>query len=488
MASGVQNQIGIGQAQVLDSGPSHFPLAQQLYRQKLTKEESDRRNQLLRKEEEQNLYGLIGDALKLKDFNPVVHDKVRQAQSDLAKKIKLENPSYADTYLAAQNAAGELTQMSQGFNQLDQIIAATKKEYEQDKRINAANIEGIARKMALDDFNKTGRVDPSKNYFDEALNQFPEFALTDKSDYTTTRFLPEEKQDREGKFTEINAAGRKDMFKWKANNYPIYYDFKDNGEEKAPTITTRSQGEYEGMPMLSEEAYGRFKATPSNVVAVNRRIKSQYPDINLGSEEAEKLRRVEAYKDIDRQKPPVNKERLDQAAPTRSHSFYFGSGFGQGGAAGQTQGNAIDGILRNIKHLQVKDGRIYDKEGKDLFKGNWTISSNDVPADLYAILDIGGYDLRGVKDFEAEIHNGDIVGLTPLQGLLKGKKIDRKAVERSQHKYYNPGKGEPYVEFEKPNAKTYSLNGKSYSQAQVDAAARKSGISTEAYIKKYGLK
>ena len=83
------------------------------------------------------------------------------------------------------------------------------------------------------------------------------------------------------------------------------------------------------IPMLSEDAYGRFKATPSNVAALNLRIKKQYgKDIDLKSEEAEKLRRIEAFKDVERQKPRVNASRVEKEAPQRSHAFYFGGGFG----------------------------------------------------------------------------------------------------------------------------------------------------------------
>jgi len=324
MANGINNLIGYGSAQVLPEGPSTNVLAQQFARQKENREQNERYNQQVKQRDERELYGLVGDALNLKDFNPVIHDKVKKAQIELAQKIKAENPSYADAYLAAQNAAATLGQLSQGLNQLDQQIALTKKEYEGDKRINSGNIEMIARKKILDQLNATGKVDPSINYFDEALNEYPQFALTDKSDYTLTDFLPEEGEDLSGKYKETNKAGRTDQFDWKTKNYPVYYDFKDNGEAKEPTISTRSQPsgfkDESGMdiPMLDDMAYGRFKAMPSNVVAINKRLQDRYgKDIDLKSEEAEKLRKIEAYKDVERMKPKVNKSVVEKAAPIR---------------------------------------------------------------------------------------------------------------------------------------------------------------------------
>lgn len=419
MANGVQNQIGIGSAQVLPEGPSHFPLAQQLFRQKQYKDEVDRYNQQVKQRDERELYNLVGDALNLRDFNPVIHDRVKKAQVELAQKIKAESPSYADTYLAAQNKAGELTQLSQGLNQLDKIIAATKEEYKGDPRINAAAIESIARKKILDQLNATGRVDPSINYFDEALNEYPEYALTDKSDYTVTKFIPEEKQSRSGKYTEVDKRGATDKFDWKADIYPVYYDIKENGEQAAPTISTRSQPsglrDESGaeVPMLSDEAYGRFSATPSNIVALNRKIKRQYPDINLRSEEAEKLRKIEAYKDVERQKPQVNKSRVEKEAPIRSHSFYFGSGFGQGGAAGQTQGNAFDDMAdAEYQNFNIKDGAFYNKDGTPK-TGRVFIDGQKIPSSIKTALNAGGIKPEFlIKGVDAEVKDGRIVSIS----------------------------------------------------------------------------
>jgi len=471
--AGVQNQIGIGSAQVLPEGPSHMPLAQQLFRQKAYQDEQDRYNQRLKEQNNKDLYGLIGDALNLKDFNPVIHDRVKQAQIKLAEKIKLENPSYADTYLAAQNEAATLGQVSQGLNQADQIIAATKKEYEPDKRINAANVEGIARKMILDDLKANGKIDPSRNYFDEALNKHPEFALTDKSDYTVTKFIPEEKQSLSGKYSETNRQGAMDKFDWKAETYPVYYDFKDNGEQAAPTITTRSEGsglkdkDGKEVPMLSEDAYGRFKATASNVAALNLRLKKQYGDtLDLQSEQADKLRRIEAYKDVERQKPRVNTSRVEREAPQRSHSFYFGSGYGQT-PQGQTQGNAFDDIPDgDYGTTVVKDGAIYDKEGNPK-NGVVFIKGDRVPASVKAALKAGGINpdmlIGGVN---AEVKDGKIVAMSNKNiGTVSRQSMEGVFQPKADTE---PLKGQKlqFAEGSTPKggSATYNIKGKKYSE------------------------
>jgi hypothetical protein len=325
--AGVQDQIGIGQAQVLPKPESMMPLADQLNEQKRYKDQQVKYEQARKEQNDKELYGLVGDALNLRDFNPVIHDRVKKAQIELAQKIKSEKPSYADTYLLAQNKAAELGQMSTGLNDLDKQIALTKKEYESDKRINTGAVEMIARKKALDDLNTNGKVDPSKNYFDEALNEYPQFALADDGGYTVYNFLPEEKQQIGGKYKAVNRRGGYDQFDWKAETYPVFYDVKDNGEDKAPTITTKSQpsglldANKKPIPMLSDDAYGRFKSVPSNVIDINRRLQKQYgSNLDLKSQEAETLRKIEAYKDVEAKKPRINPSRIEKADPIKIYN------------------------------------------------------------------------------------------------------------------------------------------------------------------------
>lgn len=479
MAYGVDNNIGIGNAQVLPKGSSMNAFVQQLNEQKQYKDQQDRYKQQVKERDEKELYNLVGDTLNLRDFNPIIHDKVRKAQVALAGKIKSQGLSYADTYLAAQNMAGELGQTSQALNQLDQQLAATKKEYEGDKRLNSAAIETIARKKILDQLNATGKVDPSVNYFDEALNEHPEFALTDKSDYTLTDFIPEEKQSLSGKSTERSKVGRTQKFDWKAENYPVYYDFKDNGEDKSPTISTRSQpsgikdANGSEVPMLSDDAYGRFKAKPSNVVALNLRIKKMYgPSIDLKSEEAEKLRKVEAYKDVERQKPRINKTVSDQAPLPPRISIHIGNGNGEtqirdvyGEISGKIKNSGKQlpfGLGIGIEMNQLSA----TAQTKVLEHANKLIGSGMTQSDIALVQTPDGV-INMVDPVEgkviAPIDFGDInIGAQP------GIKEKRKVIEQTN--------------------KTYEHKGKKYTHDQVEKAAQKSGMSVDDYIKKAGLK
>lgn len=319
MASRLQNIMGYGESQVTPSSNIDGGQIVQLYQQNKANQENQRRYDDRQKDQnEKDQYGIIGDALNPKNFNQAIHGRILQAQKELAQKIKSGNPSYGDTFLLAQNKAAELGQVSQQLNAVDQQLALTKKEYEFDKRINSGAIEMAARKRILDELNSNGTIDGSINYFDEALNDNPDIALIDKSGYTFTDLRPEEKQPLEYDIKKRNALGKTIQYKWKMDNVPAYYDVQQGGEYDPPKVITRSEvsgfkdANNKDVPMLSEEAYRRFSLTPSNVIALNQRIKSQYPNINLRSAIADKLRRVEAYKDIDRNKPSPKESIVEQ--------------------------------------------------------------------------------------------------------------------------------------------------------------------------------
>jgi hypothetical protein len=164
------------------------------------------------------------------------------------------------------------------------------------------------------------------------------------------------KQDLSGKYTDINKRGGMDKYEWKTEYYPDLYDFKDNGEGKAPTMTTKTQPsglkDESGaeVPMLSDDAYGFFKTLPSNVVAINKKLKRQYgKDFDPTSSEAETLRKIEAYKKVESEKPKINANRVDKEDPVRSFAFNFGSGFGQGGVNSQ-----INNVYQRVKTKLAK--------------------------------------------------------------------------------------------------------------------------------------
>lgn len=319
MANGIENIQGYGEAQVFPRSKGYGELVNNLQQERQYQFQRERQAQADKDRRNQDLYSLVGNELNPRDFNAVIHYKVKKAQEDLASEIiKSKDMDYGQMYLAAHNKAAELGQLSDSLNRVDQQIALTKKEYEGDKRINSGAIEIAARKHILDQIEKGGRVDESVNYFDKILNENPNIGLVDQSDSTFTDFTPEEKQPLEYNVKKRNPVGKVMQYKYQFDNYPAYYDVKQNGEFEQPTITVKSQSSGikdasgNDVPMLSDDAYKRFSVRPSNVVAVNRRILKSNPGIDLSSGEAERLRRVEAYKDVSKYTPVPKENRVEQ--------------------------------------------------------------------------------------------------------------------------------------------------------------------------------
>jgi len=337
--SGTQNLIGYGEAQVLPPSQSNPMQFVELYKQQQESAERQQRyNDVKKSQDEKELYGIVGDSLNPRNFNTAIHGRILQAQKELAQKIKSESPSYGDTFILAQNKAAELGKISQQLNNVDQQLALTKKEYEFDKRVNSGAIEMAARKRILDELNRTGQIDETINYFDEVANDNPELALVDKSGYTFTDFRPEERQPLEYDVKKRNSAGRVNQYKWKMDNFPAYYDVVQKGEGQPPEVLVRSEPsgiltkEGTDVPMLSQDAYRRFSLTPSNVFAINQRLKSQYgAGLNLRSEVADKLRRIEALKDVERNKP-VPKESIVEQQPIPRVNVSVNAGGGKSAA------------------------------------------------------------------------------------------------------------------------------------------------------------
>lgn len=481
--AGVENQLGIGMAQVTPRSQSNPMQLVDIYQQaKAGKENQRRYSDAQKSQNEKELYGIIGDTLNPRDFNTAIHGKILQAQKELAQKIKSGAPSYGDTYIMAQNKAAELGKISQQLNRADQQLALTKKEYEFDKRINSGAIEMAARNKILNDIETKGSIDESVNYFDEVANDYPEIALIDRSGYTFTDLRPEEKQPLSFNIKKRSPVGRTSAYKWEMDNVPVYYDVIQKGENEAPEVRTRTEPsgfkseDGQDVPMLSEEAYRRFSLTPSNVLAINQRLKSQYGNgINLRSEQADKLRRIEAFKDVERNKPKPRETILQQDPIIRISTGGSGSGSASGVNVNdiykriddevtrlkdygerRTPGNLLDGDAQSVILDFVNKGRgendkllIEDIRIEKSDKGDLLVFDTD--GNLKTTLPKVGTNLKvqpSVKEKRAVIEAGG--------GVQSGK--------------------------------TYSFNGKNYKQSDVEAAAKKSGMSLEAYIKKAGLK
>lgn len=383
MAYGTNQEIGQGLAQVFPRGKGQDEFIENFNQQRQYQFQRERQSKLDQEKKNDELYSLIGNELNPRDFNAVVHYKVKKAQQDLAGEImKNKNLDYGQMYLMAHNKAAELGQLSDSLNRVDQQIALTKKEYEQDKRINSGAIEIAARKKILDQIENGSKLDESVNYFDKILNENPEIGLIDKSDATFTDFLPEEKQPLKMNVRKRNSVGKSMQYSYDFDNYPAYYDVQQKGEFEPPTITTKSElsgikdASGNELPMLSDGAYKRFSIKPSNVVSLNRRIRRNNPDIDLTSNEAERLRKIEAYKDVEKFKPIPRESRTEQQPIIHIST----------GGSGNGKMSGVDWVKRAQDAMKGVDNQQKEDVFSELIAGDIT--------NLKSFEDLGGGKVR----------------------------------------------------------------------------------------------
>jgi len=482
--AGLENIIGTGSAQILPRPASMMPLVDQLQQNRQQKFIRDKYEQSQKEQDEKQLYGLVGDALNLRDFNPVIHDRVRQAQVELAQKLKSEKPSYGDAYIAAQNKAGELGILSQSLNQADQIIAAQKKEWEGDKRINAAALEGLARKDILEDLQKNGKIDINVNYMNRALRRYPKYALTDNGEFAQHKFLPEEMQKGLfGKYKATNKRGGVDQFDWKVGDLaPAFYDFKDNGENAAPTITTKSEDSpyidnatKKAIPMLSEDAWGRYSAVTSNVVDLDRRIDKKYNGtIDLESQEAETLRRIEAYKEVEKMMPKISKSVAPKENPAPRITINTGGGSSAKTEKAQAVADANNWLSNTQSAINNKDINAINSQFQILERGGRFV-------DINASYDKGG---NIVVKYSTPNTDGDFKEISRtfkndanLQNQLKGL-YQSLTGEDKVFEYSNPATNN--------TGSSYKVGGKTFTKEQLEKGAKKNNMSFEQYLKSIG--
>lgn len=464
--SGIQNLQNYGQAQVLPQGGSDVDFVQMLNQQKQQGIANKRYDDRLKRENDKELYGILGDEFNPKNFNSLVQDKLRQATADLAMKIKSgQLQSYGDVFMEAKNKAGEIGVMSDKLNRIDSQLAATRNEYEKyDKRVNTPAIEFQARKNILDAIRTNKPIDENTNYFDQALNENPDIALNDNSDATFTDFKPFEKQTPSKDISKQIISGKTVEGKWKVDNYPAYFDVNmfNSDDFKEPQIKAKSEpsgfkdGKGNDVPMLSEDAYRRLAITPSNVIALNRRIKKQFPDINLNSEQAERLRRIEGLKDVVTQFTPQPDFERKEKYPAAVVNNFLGIGK-NGKADGELNyNNVFDSMYQkaqSAKETYAKGGEDaitnavnfedLDQDEQKLVKSQITLSNSDIEGDNIKVI-LTPDDKLGIfkKDDGTRIgyisKTANVGANQPL-----GQKVKQKALDEAQKQEKTTSKGLP---------------------------------------------
>lgn len=487
---GVEQQIGIGKAQVLPRLGNNTDFVQQLNEQKFRQERQNIIKDQAKKDDDARLYGILGDQFNPRNFNAVVHDRLRQAKADLAAKIRSGQMSYGDVYMEASGKAGEIANLSDKFNKIDATLAATRSEYEKyDKGLNTANIEYEARKRIYDQYRSGQPVDENINWFDDTLSNMGSGALNYKGT-AGVNFLPEEKQSLTGSYKKRNAVGRVTGMDYKADVYPSVYDVKDNGQDPV-TISTKTEpsglkdANGADIPMLSEAAYRRWAMLPSKRKEYDERIIEKYGNVPLGSEQAEKLRRIEAYQDAEAFKPKVN-EKTQELAPLPPRITVNVGGNGSGDANG-IKGNEFDRIEFNAGGVDIKDGVVKTNEG-NMFTGNVRVMSKLIPAQIQAILKSAGIDIGSEEYLRLKVENGKIQALIPEES---GKTIDRTDMENAQKKWNTEGQKAAQPAFGERDGKTkggYKWNGYDYTEDEVKQGAAAEKLSVDEYLKKHGIK
>lgn len=484
---GQQDLIGYGQAQVLPKPASMLPFIEQLNQQKQQKIQNERYEKEKKDTDEYNRIKIIGDVLDPRNFNAIVHSDLRTATAELAKKINNkggEKPSLAETLLMAQEYAGNIGYTSDQLNQLQQVLSKNREVDLKNPRFNANGIAEAALNNAVKDI-RGGKYDPYKDYYGDIKNNNPALALGGRGGYVHDLKPDEMLKPFEGRYKKIRPGGGYDEFDWKVDGLaPAYFDIKDNGEEKEPTITTKSEPsgikDTNGteLPMLESSAYERYKFDDANVAADNliiQKIKGVAFDLRSG--EAEKLRRILAYQNVDKYKPKISPKKIIKADPTR---YINQTTINNGGKTGRTW-----------------DLTEYDTEtdgGKNLTQ----------PFSGFSITAIGNEKMLAKKvvyypntkkfkvtEYVSRDANGNFTGEKTstwsaatmrqnIQGMNPGTDMkDFDALVGAATKTDTP----------KPSdVNTYSFNGKTYTPEQIAKAAKQSGLSVAEYVKKYGIK
>lgn len=469
MAYGTEQLIGQGLAQVFPRGKGYGELMDNLNQQRQYQFQRERQTKLDQEKKNDELYSLIGNELNPRDFNAVIHYKVKKAQEDLASQI-IANPKmdYGQMYLQAHNKAAELGQTSDTLNRLDQQIALTRKEYEGDRRLNMGVAELAARKKILDKIQNGEKLDESVNYIDEALNDptLQKSLLTDNSNYVNFDLKAHKMDDLTGSVRK-RVAGRTTAFNYNVDNIPTYFSVTPGKTEyDEPTVNTKSEivtdANGNKIPILSEDAYGAIKLQHSNITSLNNIIQEKYgKEIDLRSQQADILRRKEAYDMLEQQKPKVNSKRSELQPITINTG------------SGSTKNAGANWVNRATAAVQTGDPNKIEEEFSQLIQGdknkfesvkleNGKVKVVLRPNQRY---DMMGKAVEGATDptlFEDANGGIDVSDKFLPQKLARLWQTVMGSDVQTERKQY-----EPQQTTQKPAGTGYNIKGKDYTEAEL---------------------
>lgn len=340
--TGVQNQIGMGMAQVTpDSGVNPLHIAAQIQQNKrynellkLQKQENDERRQ-------KSLLGIVGDALNPRIFEKEFTNRVLSAQKDIVKRIQSNPNGYsdADVALMSQNAAQDIAKLNDIFLNAENAIKGQSGRYAKSERIDRTGLEAIARKNVLDDIGRSEKgesVDFTKDYFNLAKSQHPYSGLIDDSDAIDLKLGTVDYQDIGDTYSEKNKYGATETGSYSAKVLHPFYEIVDKGRGNVPEFKIKGEPSLfstEKLPIskLKEDAYQRFILNQDNEDVLNRRLIKKYPDLDINSKDAEELRRVEAYEYLKNNVPQRAIKTADKKVEAPVVRVYTGSSVSKDG-------------------------------------------------------------------------------------------------------------------------------------------------------------
>jgi hypothetical protein len=433
MAYGVDNQIGIGKAQVLPKGASLNAFVNQLNERKQYNDRQKRYDQDKKDSDELNKLKIIGDVLDPRNFNQLVHGELRTATSDLAKQLK--GKTVTDTYQLAQQYAGQIGYMSDQFTQLQDKLSKEREQYKSNKRINTNAAAEDALQEGITQFRKNGKVDLNSISLTNTFNKNPSRALVGGAGYSHD-VNPDELTDYNSKYQYKDSKLGGKTFGYSFKNFPIYYQVDENGKTETPTVTTRSEGSVKigdvEKPKLEKNAYERYKLDEANIIGLNKRIQDRYPNIDLEGEQAEEYRMALAFEDVDKMKPIPKRNEVvaDTRQPISTFNF-FGSDFT---GKGQTTGNELDRIKENIK-LPSDD-----------YTGEWTATGAHIPKLTRAVLKSGGVEIGDGKKIRLVYSGGELQEIRSIDGKTLIANRDDMIVAQKKYDAERKGEGQKFGE------------------------------------------
>lgn len=451
------------------------------------------------------------------------------------KMNELLGDALSQAYDLAGKGAGEveiltaispLVNKANIYQQKAKMYSDGKKQFldslKQQKGYNTANLGKYMDEVAFDGQN-IDDVDPTDilGFANKAFQKYGSQITTDEALNDYIKKLPTSQitsdvisyNSRGGRQRNKAMIDMPNIFQQEEENgvstfVPKYDKATDFGEDIVGTFEDGKGGKVDAPVRLLDEKV--FDSIINDNPAIKHRVESMVQDalnsgeykdgkgnvLSLTSPQAKNLGRALLYDEL-KNKSEIKRNIIQETKPAQVRNTTVVNMPG-GATQQQITGNEFDRL--------PKPGIKKDWLGRDTKKPG-RLTPSDIPERVYAILKTAGMDVNDAVEFDAELNDsGEIESITPYfdysdkdakqKDIRKGSKITRQDMFDAQLKYNSePQKGQQPTfgtqNQNKPasnNSKTYSLKGKTYTQKQVENAAKQSGMTVDEYLKAAGFK